>query len=156
MDIWVLTIISEQGTTPPRRTWKYATIQKKASHSISILSSYSYTSVSLTVLLGGEGDASRRPGALTVAGHHRTGVGGVWREAGHCEWVWLGGGLGEGGGGGGAGECVAGDDSITQSHRWRGPGEVHLSLSSSCHKHLWNTSWGCEHIATYIYVYSTC
>ena len=101
------------------------------------------TSVSLTVLLSGEGDASRRPGASAVAGHHRTGVGGVWREAGHCEWTWLGGGQGEGGGrgGGGAGEGVAGDDSITQSHRWRGPGEVHLSLSSSSHKHLWSTSW---------------
>ena len=90
---------------------------------------------------------------MAVAGHHRTGVGGVWREAGHCEWVWLGGGLGEGGGGGGlgeggggggAGESVAGDDSITQSHRWRGPGEGHLSLSSSCHKHLWNTCWSCS------------
>ena len=95
------------------------------------------------------------PGALAVAGHHRTGVGGVWREAGHCECAWLGGGLGEGGGGGGAGEGVAGDDSITQSHRWRGPGEVHLSLSSSCHKHLWITCWGCEHIAIYIYMYRT-
>ena len=99
------------------------------------------TLVSLTVLLSGEGDASRRPGASAVAGHHRTGVGGVWREAGHCECAWLGGGLGEGGGGGGAGEGVAGDDSITQSHRWRGPGENHLSLSSICHKHLWNTCW---------------
>ena len=64
---------------------------------------------SLTVLLGGEGGVSRRPGASAVAGHHRTGVGGVWREAGHCdcEWAWLGGGLGEGGGGWGAGEGVA-------------------------------------------------
>ena len=106
-------------------------------------------SVSLTVFLGGEGGVSRRPGALDVAGHHRTGVGGVWREAGHCEWAWQGGGQGEGGGGGGAGEGVAGDDSITQSHRWRGPGEGHMSLSSSCHKHLWNTCWDCEHIATY-------
>ena len=30
MDIWVLTISSEQGTTPPRRNWKYATVQKMA------------------------------------------------------------------------------------------------------------------------------
>ena len=58
----------------------------------------------------------------------------------------MGGGQGEGGGGGGAGEGVAGDDSITQSHRWRVPGEDHLSLSSICHKHLWNTCWDCEHI----------
>ena len=149
MDIWSFTIISEQGTTPPRRNWKYETIQNRASHSISILSCYAYTSVHLTVLLGDEGSVSRRPGALAVAGHHRTGIGDVWREAGHCEWAWLGGELGEGGRGGGAGEAVAGNDSITQSHRWRGPGEGHLSLSSSCHKHLWNTSWDCEHIATY-------
>ena len=74
---------------------------------------HTITSVSLTVLLGGEGDVSRRPEALAVAGHHRTGVGGVRREAGHCKCAWLGGGLGEGGGGGGAGEGVAGDDSIT-------------------------------------------
>ena len=51
----------------------------------------------------------------------------------------------EGGGGGGAGEGVAGDVSITQSHRWRGPGEGHLSLSS-IHKHLWSTCWSYEHI----------
>ena len=106
---------------------------------------------SLTVLLGGEGGVSRRPGALAVAGHYRTGVEGVWREASHCEWAWLGGGLGEGGGG--AEEGVAGDDSITQSHRWRGPGEVHFSLSSSSHKHLWSTCWDCEHIATYTCTY---
>ena len=67
----------------------------------------------LTVLLSGEGGVSRRPGAPAVAGHNKTGIGGVWREAGHCKWPWLGGGLGEGGGGGGAGEGVAGDDSIT-------------------------------------------
>ena len=64
---------------------------------------------------------------MAVAGHNRTGVGGIWREAGHFKWPWLGGVLGEGGGGGGAGEGVAGDDSITQSHRWRRPREVYLS-----------------------------
>ena len=51
----------------------------------------------------------------------------------------MGGGLGEGGGRGGAGEGVAGDESIMLSHRWRRPGEVHLSLSSNCLKHLWST-----------------
>ena len=105
---------------------------------------YMYYSMNLTIFQGSEEGVSSRPGALAVAGHHRTGVGGVWREAGHCEWAWLGGGLGEGGGGGRAGEGVAGDDSITQSHRWRGPGEVHLSLSSSRHKYLWSTSWSCS------------
>ena len=80
-----------------------------------------WVTISLTVLLGGEEGVSSRSGTMTVASHHRTGVGGVWREAGHCEWAWLGGGLGEGGGGGEAGEGVADDDSITQSHRWRGP-----------------------------------
>ena len=44
------------------------------------------TSVGLTILLGGEGDVSRRPGALAVAGLHRTPVGSVGSEAGQCEW----------------------------------------------------------------------
>ena len=111
-------------------------------------------SISLTVFLSGKGGVSRRLRVLAVAGHNRTGVGGVWREANHCEWAWLGGGLGEGGRGGGAGEGVASDDSITQSHRWRGPGEGHLSLSSSCHKHLWSTSWGgCEHTHIILHMY---
>ena len=64
MGIWVLIISSEQGTTPPRRNWKYATIQKKASHSINILSCYAYTSVSLTVLLGGERAGGPEPWLL--------------------------------------------------------------------------------------------
>ena len=52
----------------------------------------------------------------------------------------MGGGLGEGGGRGGAGEGVACNESITLGHRWRRPGEVHLSLSSNCLKHLWSTT----------------
>ena len=47
--------------------------------------------------------------------------------------------MGEGGGRGGTGEGVAGDESITLSNRWRRPGEVHLSLSNFCLKHLWST-----------------
>ena len=98
------------------------------------------TSVSLTVLLGGEGDVSRRPGALAVAGLHRTPVEGVWSEAGQCEWPQMGRKLR--GGGGGAGEDVGGDESIAQSHRGGRPGEVHFSLSSVCCKHFWSTKWG--------------
>ena len=60
-------------------------------------------------MLGGEGDVSRRPGALAVAGLHRTPVGGVRREAGHCVQLHLGSGLGEGGrGGSGLGEGGSG------------------------------------------------
>ena len=49
-----------------------------------------------------------------------------------------GGGLGKRGGGGGAGEGVADDDSILLGGRWGRPGELHLSLSSYCPKHLWS------------------
>ena len=48
------------------------------------------------------------------------------------------------GGGGRAGEGVAGDDSILLGHRRRRPGEVDLSLSNICYKHLRRTSWSWE------------
>ena len=93
-------------------------------------------------MLGGEGDVSRRPGALAVAGLHKTPVGGIWREAGHCEQLHLGSGLGEGGRGGRAGEGVVCDDAIPLSRGWRLPGEIDFSLSSICCKHQWMSSIG--------------
>ena len=123
-------------------------------------------------MLGGEGDVSRRPGALAVAGLHRTPVGGIWREAGHCEQLHLGSGLGEGGRGGSglgeggrggsglgeggrggsglgergrgerAGEGVVCDDAIPLSRGWRLPGEIDFFLSSICCKHQWMSNRG--------------
>ena len=93
-------------------------------------------------MLGGEGDVSRRPGALAVAGLHRTPVGGVWSEAGQCEQLHLGSGLGEEGRGGRAGEGVVCDDAIPLSHGWRLPGDIDSSLSSICCKHQRMSSRG--------------
>ena len=94
----------------------------------------------ITVFLSGEGDMCRRSRSLTVAGHQRTRIISVGREASNCERARLGRRLGERGEGGRTGESVVYDDSILQGDRRRRPGEIHFSLSSNCKKFVRSTT----------------